>query len=52
MRVERKLSAILAADVAGYSRLMHNDEEAPMQSWRRSWLTLSTQQSQRTAVAS
>ena len=28
MRVERRLSAILAADVAGYSRLMHNDEEA------------------------
>ena len=28
VRVERKLSAILAADVAGYSRLMHNDEEA------------------------
>src|SRR4029450_4410387 len=27
-RIERKLSAILAADVAGYSRLMHNDEEA------------------------
>ena len=27
-RVERKLSAILAADVAGYSRLMHNNEEA------------------------
>jgi class 3 adenylate cyclase len=27
-RVERKLSAILAADVAGYSRLMHHDEEA------------------------
>src|SRR6516162_4790711 len=27
VRVERKLSAILAADVAGYSRLMHNDEE-------------------------
>jgi class 3 adenylate cyclase len=26
-RVERKLSAILAADVAGYSRLMHHDEE-------------------------
>src|SRR5246127_2062577 len=26
-RVERKLSAILAADVAGYSRLMHYDEE-------------------------
>ena len=28
VRVERKLSAILAADVAGYSRLMHNDQEA------------------------
>jgi class 3 adenylate cyclase len=27
-RVERRLSAILAADVAGYSRLMHNEEEA------------------------
>jgi TolB-like protein/class 3 adenylate cyclase len=27
VRVERSLSAILAADVAGYSRLMHNDEE-------------------------
>jgi class 3 adenylate cyclase len=28
VRVERRLSTILAADVAGYSRLMHNDEEA------------------------
>jgi TolB-like protein len=27
-RVERRLSAILAADVFGYSRLMHSDEEA------------------------
>jgi TolB-like protein/class 3 adenylate cyclase len=27
-RIGRKLSAILAADVAGYSRLMHDDEEA------------------------
>jgi class 3 adenylate cyclase len=26
-RVERKLAAILAADVAGYSRLMEADEE-------------------------
>jgi TolB-like protein/class 3 adenylate cyclase len=26
-RVERRLSAVLAADVVGYSRLMHNDEE-------------------------
>jgi len=28
VRVERRLSAILAADVAGYSRLMHSAEEA------------------------
>jgi TolB-like protein/class 3 adenylate cyclase/Flp pilus assembly protein TadD len=28
VRVERRLAAILAADVAGYSRLMHHDEEA------------------------
>src|ERR1700746_864646 len=28
VRVERRLTAILAADVAGYSRLMHKDEEA------------------------
>jgi class 3 adenylate cyclase len=28
VRVKRRLSAILAADVAGYSRLMHHDEEA------------------------
>ena len=28
VRVERRLSAILAADVTVYSRLMHNDEEA------------------------
>jgi adenylate cyclase len=27
VRVERRLSAIMAADVAGYSRLMHSDEE-------------------------
>ncbi|OKO67889.1 adenylate/guanylate cyclase domain-containing protein [Bradyrhizobium sp. NAS96.2] len=27
VRTERRLSAILAADVAGYSRLMHDDEE-------------------------
>src|ERR1700722_8847967 len=28
VRVERRWSAILAPDVAGYSRLMHHDEEA------------------------
>jgi adenylate cyclase len=27
VRVGRRLSAIMAADVAGYSRLMHDDEE-------------------------
>jgi len=27
-RVERRLAAILVADAAGYSRLMHKDEEA------------------------
>ena len=27
LRVERRMSAILAADVVGYSRLMHHDEE-------------------------
>src|ERR1700738_2453241 len=28
--LERRLAAILAADVEGYSRLMHGDEEATM----------------------
>jgi adenylate cyclase len=27
-RIGRRLAAIVAADVAGYSRLMHSDEEA------------------------
>jgi class 3 adenylate cyclase len=37
-RVERRLAAILAADVAGYSRLMGKDEEgtlAPLKEIRR-----------------
>jgi len=29
-RVERKLAAILAADIAGYSRLMGADEKATL----------------------
>ena len=29
-RVERRLAAILAADVAGYSRLMGSDEEGTL----------------------
>ena len=34
-RVERKLSAILAADVAGYSRLMGADDEGTLRSLNR-----------------
>jgi adenylate cyclase len=30
---ERRLAAILAADVAGYTRLMHTDENATMSAW-------------------
>ncbi len=33
-RVERRLAAILAADVVGYSRLMGADEEGTPPSWR------------------
>ncbi len=42
-RVERRLAAILAADVAGYSRLMSADEEgtlASLQAHRRDFLDL------------
>jgi len=34
-RVERRLAAILAADVAGYSRLIEADEEAHSPGSRR-----------------
>lgn len=40
-RVQRRLAAILAADVVGYSRLMRNDEEgtlARLQAVRRELL--------------
>ncbi|MFQ5953608.1 MAG: hypothetical protein ACE5JZ_00920 [Kiloniellales bacterium] len=33
--VKRKLSAILAADVAGYSRLMGADEEGTLEALKR-----------------
>jgi adenylate cyclase len=33
-RVERRLAAILAADVAGYSRLMGENEEGPLAALR------------------
>ena len=32
-RAQRRLSAVLAADVAGYSRLMQLDEESTMRAW-------------------
>ncbi len=31
--MERRLAAILAADVAGYSKLMHSDEDATLKAW-------------------
>ena len=34
-RVERRLAAILAADVAGYSRLMNEDEAGTLAAWQR-----------------
>ena len=36
-RVERRLTAILAADVAGYSRLMGTDEEGTHQNLKAHW---------------
>ena len=33
--ITRRLAAILAADVAGYSRLMEADEEATLRTWTR-----------------
>jgi formylglycine-generating enzyme required for sulfatase activity/class 3 adenylate cyclase len=36
-RVERRLTAILAADVAGYSRLVEADEEGTLTQWKGHW---------------
>ena len=36
-RVERRLMAILAADVAGYSRLVGADEEGTLAQWKAHW---------------
>jgi adenylate cyclase len=36
-RVERRLTAILAADVAGYSRLVEADEEGTLAQWKAHW---------------
>ena len=39
-RVERRLMAILAADVAGYSRLVGADEEGTLARWKAHWREL------------
>ena len=51
-RIERRLSAILAADVAGYSRLMHSDEEATHTKLTALLADASSPQSPNTAAAS
>jgi adenylate cyclase len=38
--VERRLIAILAADVAGYSRLVGADEEGTLAQWKAHWREL------------
>jgi len=39
-RVTRRLTAVLAADVAGYSRLVGSDEEATLAQWKAHWHAL------------
>ena len=39
-RIERRLTAILAADVAGYSRLVEADEEGTLAQWKAHWSVL------------
>ncbi len=36
-RVERRLAAVLAADVAGYSRLVEADEDGTLAQWKDHW---------------
>ncbi len=38
-RAKRKLSAILSADVKGYSRLMQDDESSTIQTLNKNWLS-------------
>lgn len=38
--IERRLSALLAADVAGYSRLVEADEEGTLAQWKGHWSAL------------
>ena len=51
-RVERRLAAILAADVAGYSRLMGADEEGTLGRLKALRRELLDPKSQSTAAAS
>jgi class 3 adenylate cyclase len=51
-RVERRLAAVLAADVAGYSRLMGANEEGTLARLKAVRKTLSTQSLPLTAVGS
>jgi adenylate cyclase len=39
-QVERRLTAILMADVAGYSRLVEADEEGSLRQWKAHWDTV------------
>jgi adenylate cyclase len=39
-RVARRLTAVLAADVASYSRLVGNDEEGTLAQWKAHWHAL------------
>lgn len=39
-RIERRLAAILTADVAGYSRLIREDEEGTLAALRALWREL------------
>jgi hypothetical protein len=51
-RVERRLAAILAVDVAGYSRLMGADEEGTLAACGRSAASSAIQRSKNIAVVS
>ena len=51
-RIERRLAAILAADVAGYSRLVGEDEEGTLERLKVLRRTLPIRKSRSTAAAS
>jgi adenylate cyclase len=51
-RINRKLAAIFAADVVGYSRLMAADEAGPLAALKRHQNSSSIPRSPRTTAAS